>query len=260
MSRVNQLKDCRLFIFDLDGTVYGETEHFQTYADELTRFVPQDKQQQFQQEVMNALAESGRSLYGKVYARDTGEVVAVNDGKQSEAHMHVDDPWGLLQVKAAVYGVPEEARNQAFLATRDWMAAEAFAMRPLVGFREALLRLKAEGRHMVLATNSPEPDSRSILTKLQLIDVFEDFVFRAKKPFETLNHFRRWLDKYDVAPEFAVSVGDHYRNEILPAIQLGMKTVYVDRYIREPRPDVTVQVNHPEELTAVLLGSLKSPL
>lgn len=90
--------------------------------------------------------------------------------------------------------------------------------------------------------------------------MFEDFVFRAKKPFETLNHFRRWLDKYDVAPEFAVSVGDHYRNEILPAIQLGMKTVYVDRYIREPRPDVTVQVNHPEELTAVLLGSLKSPL
>ncbi|WP_040289607.1 HAD family hydrolase [Alicyclobacillus hesperidum] len=251
-----RLANCNLFIFDLDGTVYAETDHFEHYLQQLARFVGDEAREAFLREAQESLAEQGGRFYGQAFTRLTGEPVAVED-EPSEQHLHVDDPWGVLQAVAARHGVSVTDRDKAFLRTRDFMAGP-FPMTPLAGLRDAMLALRSEGRHVVLATNSPEPDSRAILRKLELEDVLEDYVFQARKPYRTAEHFTRWLAHYDIPPEQAVSVGDHYRNEMRPAIRLGMNTIYIDRYIGQPRADVTVQLRHPGELADILRRSLRS--
>jgi len=247
----------KLFIFDLDGTVYAETEHFEAYARELASFVPEARREAFLEDAHRALLHDGPSFYGHAFSRDTGERVDVaEEDRPDRAYLHVDDPWGLLQVVAIRHGIGPRERDEAFLRTRDYMAGP-FPMQPLGGLREAIEAIRARGGHVVLATNSPEPDSRAILRKLNLEDVIEDFVFRAVKPYRTEEHFRRWLAKYGVAPERAVSIGDHYRNEMRPAIRLGMLTIYIDRYIGRDRPDVTLRLAHPGELGDVLMTCLR---
>ncbi|GMA56667.1 FMN phosphatase YigB (HAD superfamily) [Alicyclobacillus sacchari] len=245
-----RLANCKLFIFDLDGTVYAETEHFEHYLQQLATFVGEEQRAAFLREARAGIAEDDGAFYGRAFTRATGEPVALED-EPSEQHLHVDDPWGVLQAVAARHGVSVTDRDKAFLRTRDFMAG-AFAMMPLAGLRDAMVALRREGRHVVMATNSPEPDSRAILRKLELEDVLEDYVFQARKPYRTAEHFTRWLTAYDIPPAQAVSVGDHYRNEMRPAIKLGMNTIYIDRYIGQPRSDVTLQLRHPGELADVL--------
>lgn len=263
MSDASQLRGCQLFIFDLDGTVYEEIGHFEYYGEELAKRLAESVRQAFFSDV--ALAQSGQHAmkYGCSYDVEkdifhgsngtktwTGEV---SEAVASGNFAHVDDPWGLYGVIAAHYGLSQDGLQEAFYATRAHMQSEAFSMTGLPGLRAAIDALRNSGVHVVLATNSPEPDSRAILEKLGLTGAFDDCIFNAQKPVKILEHFEKWHQMFQVPYESMVSIGDHYRNEIEPAAKIGMKTIYIDRYVKQPREHVTVQVNGPRDIAAVLM-------
>jgi FMN phosphatase YigB (HAD superfamily) len=263
----SQLKHCRVFVFDLDGTVYEEVTHFDVFGEEIAKRLPENQREAFLTEAKQALQGEHVLKYGVTYdpVRDLifkdgrattwrGEPVPheVQPVHEADSLMHVDDPWGMYSAMAKHFGLSQDALQAAFLATRAHMESADFAMVGLPGLRNAIDELRDLGRNVVLATNSPEPDSRAILEKLGLTGAFDEVIFEAKKPVRVLEHFRHFHEKFGVPYAEMVSIGDHYRNEIEPAHAIGMKTVYIDRYLRCKRPDVTVQLQHPKEIAGLL--------
>ncbi|MCL6518041.1 HAD family hydrolase [Alicyclobacillus sp.] len=263
-----RLAGCRLFIFDLDGTVYQETDHFRYYGDRILEVIPADARAAFTADVEAALGGRHPALrYGASY--DPEHDVFLHDDRPvdwagrpvevrpSDRLAHVDDPWAVYMVAGLHHGAAPAAIQEAFLATRRHMEGPEFPMHPLPGLREAIDRLRDHGRRFALATNSPEPDSRRILEKLGLTGAFDAEVFNARKQDRAREHFTRFREAFKVSFEEMVSIGDHYRNEIRPAAELGMATIYIDRYLNRQRPDVTAQVSHPAEVADVLRQVLR---
>ncbi len=252
-----RLRDCRLYVFDLDGTVYEETNHFHVYGEELANRLPGERQQRFRATAGAALRQEGELAFGGSFDAGNGRYFAqgmdLPEGVDAGRLIHVDDPWGVYAALALYHGITPEGLAEAFLTTREHMASDQFSMKPMKGLREALLRMKSLSVHLVLATNSPEPDSRALLRKLQLDDLFEDHSFLSQKPHRIRELFRGWSKSFDVPLNLMASVGDHYRNEMSPATELGIATIYIDRYIRKPHPELTLQLTHPGQLASTLL-------
>ncbi|QSO50422.1 HAD family hydrolase [Alicyclobacillus curvatus] len=258
---VSQLLNCRVFILDLDGTVYEEINHFEYYGEQLASHLPIEVREQYLRDVADALAGRHTLHYGDAYdvanraiLRDEtlldweGNPLANPPGERIE---FIDDPWNVYGNMAAYYGASSEAIQTAFAATRAYMESADFPMQGMPGLRDSIDRLKSAGVRFALATNSPEPDSRTILGKLGLTGAFELEIFNAKKQVNAPIHFRRFQEAFNVPFEQMVSVGDHFRNEIRPAIELGMKTVCIDRYHQPKRTGVSVIVHRPSELATV---------
>ncbi|MFB5191943.1 HAD family hydrolase [Alicyclobacillus fastidiosus] len=237
------LAPCELFVFDFDGTVYSETDHFLTYGEEVAHFVEDAKRPAFLAELFDAFHRHlyRSSAYGISDAGDTDYTRRDASG--------IDDLWSVIGALATQFGVHREDLQKAFAATREWMASSAYHMKPIPLLRESILSLRAAGSRVVMATNSPRLHTEDMLLKLTLHDVFDEIVFDAHKPQGATDQFEGWLAKFQVDAARAVSIGDHFRNEIEPALALGMQTVYIDRHSRrEPSPGVTVHLASPDEL------------
>ncbi|WP_353739064.1 HAD family hydrolase [Peribacillus asahii] len=76
-------------------------------------------------------------------------------------------------------------------------------------------------------------DVHRILQNLDLQDIFENIITEANKPLDTKKHFLDLLQKFNIRPEKGLSIGDNYINDIAPAINIGMQTVYIDLYESE---------------------------
>lgn len=258
---IRALAQCRLFVFDLDGTLYAETSHFAYYGEQIAQRLPPDAVDAFRVDIERALALAHPLRYGRVYdvqrrlVRDEGESfdwsgvrVAAEPPSPEDVLIHVHDPWWVYGALAAHHGLDPSLTHEAFMATRAYMQGDDFPMTPMPGLRRALERLRAVGCQFVLATNSPEPDSRAILDKLELAGLFADCLFLARKPKQIEDQFANWIARFGVSAAQTVSIGDNYRNEIAPAVRQGMKTVYIDRYLGQDQPDVTVQLQCPDQL------------
>ncbi|MCF8564217.1 HAD family hydrolase [Alicyclobacillus tolerans] len=262
------LVDCKVFVFDLDGTVYEETEHFPYYGRQLAKRLPGPVADEYLREVGEALAGRRTLTYGVrydvlqdlVYKGDEvlGWTGDVRTGEASHQVANIDDPWGIYAVTAIHFGLSPAQVQEAFLATRDYMQGPSFPMRGLPGLRQALDGLKRDGVRFVLMTNSPEPDSRAIVEKLGLTGAFDIEVFEALKPRRVKEHFERYRDAFEVEYSEMVSIGDHYANEIGPAAELGMKTIHIDRYHRLRRSGVTIHLKEPAQLAGCLAEVLRA--
>jgi FMN phosphatase YigB (HAD superfamily) len=82
-------------------------------------------------------------------------------------------------------------------------------------------------------TNSQKDNVQRILQNLDLQEIFESIITEANKPLDTKKHFLDLLQKFNIRPERGLSIGDNYINDIAPAINIGMQTVYIDLYKAE---------------------------
>jgi len=265
---VSELRGCQLFVFDFDGTLYGETEHFAYYGEVMASFLPETKRAEFRAQVAQALAHNHAISYGTSYHVGTGELYDQNRVEELEAIVlaegssqvvHVDDPWGVYGAIGIHHGLAPQSIHEAFLRTREHMLTEGFPMQSLPGLVEALEELKAAGRTLILMTNSPQEDGLALLNKLGYSHVFSEMVFSAAKPEGVVERFERWSEQYQVPLPDMVSIGDHYRNEIHPLLTLGIKTIYIDSYIRMPREGVTLSLGEPEQLGRLFAEVAKLP-
>lgn len=107
---------------------------------------------------------------------------------------------------------------------------------PLIpGAKEVVERLARDFRLGLIANQGPE--CRAWLARLGLLDRFEVVAFSDElgraKPDPGL--FRLALDKAGAEPGECVMVGDRLDNDILPALRLGMSTVWVRWSRRETK-------------------------
>lgn len=249
------LSKVQLIIYDLDGTLYEDTHHFDYYAGQLKQRLAADAQGAFQADYDAALRDEHPLRIGRTYDANRDLILVQIKGDVSEVYrwdgtqlpeeevralypdkvtvnledmFSVGDMWWVPGCMARHYGLNGAGTTEAFLATREWMMGPEFEMNLIPGLKEAIAASRAGGVKQVLVTNSPQPDSEKILDKIGLLDSFDLKVFTARKPSGTKGVFERVSQQFGVAYEHILSVGDNWVNEILPANELGCQTVYID--------------------------------
>lgn len=244
-------KKIKLAIFDLDGTLYEDTEHFEYYANELSKNLNEKNRQAFWDDYQKILTGEHPVAIGRVYdaKRDrilvvnpsTNKVVKVFDwtGKKRQEISYykediaydfdhfiaIGDGWWLPVAAAKHYGAG--STYEAYNKTKDYMQTDEFQFAENPGLRETLLEL-GKKKDIVLITNSQADDVERLLTSLNLSGIFPELISNAKKPQKTLMHFQELLSRYQISPDEAVSIGDNYLNEIAPAEQLNMQAILID--------------------------------
>lgn len=167
------------------------------------------------------------------------------------------DGWGAaFQLGRRVYGLDFDAIDQAFAATRVHMTETEMQLEPAGALIEALRELRGTVR-LVLATNSPLPGVDVLLRRLGAHELFDHVAGSLGKP----DGLRRLLaaelgaepgrSRAVADPWRLLSIGDHWRNEIEPAVEIGAVTGYIDRFGRADGPATATAVAA-EQLLPVL--------
>lgn len=244
----------KVIVFDLDGTLYEDTHHFDYYAKLVEGLLPPPDQPEFAAQYQAALDGRHAVKIGRVYDAKRDLLLVQLDGEVLEAYRwdgtpltedsiaelypepivldlmdmaSIGDQWWIPPVIARHMGIPPERTYEMFEETRKWMMGPEFEMQPIPGLAEELTRLS---RHMKLAllTNSPQPDSEAIIGKLGLSEVFSHKIFMGMKPIQSQDHIRKLAKMYDCSFAEMISIGDNWVNDIAPLRQLGCKTVFID--------------------------------
>lgn len=189
-----------LVLFDFDGTVYRGEAPFRAYA----------------RHIAEAIADPARSEYLARAARHLAGAREVEAGDHWEAMLRLADPYNL---ERSVF-------REAFLKTRAYMMTEDCRLE----VPDALVPFLGRVRDRVavaVASNSPEPACIPLLEKLGLSDAFDAVRPAARKPGGLLPIIAELVARFRVPAERVLSVGDHYVNDIAPALDAGLRTAYI---------------------------------
>jgi FMN phosphatase YigB (HAD superfamily) len=274
----------QLIIYDLDGTLYEDTHHFDYYANELKKRLPADVQGAFQADYEAARRDDHPLRIGRTYDSNRDLILVQIKGHVSEAYhwdgtalpqaevqelykdgvtvnledmFSVGDLWWVPGCISRHYGLTDAQTSEAFLATRQFMMGPEFHMNKIPGLQEALAVSRAGGVKQVLVTNSPQVDSEKILDKIGLYESFDEKIFTARKPSGTKAVFERISQQFGIAYENILSIGDNWVNEILPANELGCQTVYIDPHDIGANLESDQRVGSMTEALSIITGAAK---
>ncbi|MEI5908314.1 HAD family hydrolase [Bacillus spongiae] len=249
-----EIENIKVIVFDLDGTLYEDTHHFDYYAKRLNEKVNSPYKAHFGIDYKKAKDGKHPLRIGRVYdiyedlilVHHHCQVIAAYewDGREVprekvthhylspivldfDTMLNIGDLWWIPAAIAYHYGVTNNQVEKAFLETRKFMMRDEFQLQKIAHFKGVLQELRDHTK-LILLTNSPEPDSRVILQKLGLQHTFHRTTFLAKKPIDTKKHFTAIKHIFGVKYNEILSIGDNWINDILPAGELGCLTMYID--------------------------------
>ncbi|RXI98367.1 HAD family hydrolase [Anaerobacillus alkaliphilus] len=248
------IRNGQVFVFDLDGTLYEGTDHFDYYAERLLLDVAEENKEAFRIDYEKMKTGDHPVKIGKAYDVERDMVLTLDpftlkvvkaenwageelsEEKKNELYsgllafnfetmIAIGDGWWLPFVAAKHYGV--QKCYPRYVETKEYMVTEQFQLEQIPGVRQGLEKLK-ETKKIVLVTNSDIDDVGRLLKELNLDGIFEHIVTSAQKPSRTVEIFKQIIEQYEVKPEEVVSIGDNFINEIAPALQMGMSAIYID--------------------------------
>lgn len=215
--------DRLILVSDFDGTVYRGDDPVRCYARRVAASLATARSTAFLDTFEHFLAEGVAAAASAATPQEAQALRAAQDG------------WGLVQLLAADLGLAEAVTQQAFLDSRIHMLDDACALDVVEPLVELFAELRGEhGVHVVLATNSPAEGLAPLLARMGLSDAFDEVVPGANKPVGLRSWMAAALGERPASALF--SLGDHYRNEIEPAVAIGAATGYIDRFGRADGP------------------------
>ncbi|MBM7702199.1 HAD family hydrolase [Metabacillus iocasae] len=261
--------DIHVIVFDLDGTLYEDTHHFDYYAIKLEQKIAPRYRTMYRQDYEHVLSGQHALRVGRIYDVKNDLILSIKNKKADRVHrwngtrlsqqelkrlypntinvnlddmLSIGDLWWVPSSIARHYGVSNEESYDAFLQTREYMMSDQFQMKRVEGLKELLETISLKCK-LVLLTNSPERDSEAIIHKLGLDHVFHKKIFMGQKPTMTTQRFEEVKRHFQIDFENMLSVGDNLINEIAPAKELGCSTIYIDPFHigNEASADVTVE-------------------
>jgi HAD superfamily hydrolase (TIGR01549 family) len=134
-------------------------------------------------------------------------------------------PADLAHCIASTLGISETAARSHCETLWNAQLTEAYT---LPGAIEAVAKLDAAGIQRAYLSNIWPPfyeHFRRTFASEAEAPQFLSFEMGVSKPDKEF--FRQALDRLNVEPSEVVMIGDTYKNDILPAIELGMRTVWV---------------------------------
>ncbi|HTJ70722.1 MAG TPA: HAD family hydrolase [Actinospica sp.] len=236
-----------VLVVDFDGTVYRGDEPVRRYARRIAEALPTAQARHYLDVFERYLAE------GVAAARQSTDTV------EAAALREAVDAWGAAQGLAKrCHGLPPDVTEAAFRSSRQDMldpTCELDVVTPLVA---ALSALRGTVR-VLLATNSPRPGLDALLDRMGVAEAFDDLVPGAAKPDGLRRLLRRELgDDLRDRPWRLFSLGDHYYNDLAPAVEIGGAAGYIDRFGRADGP-ATAQAPVVERLLPAIHAWVADP-
>ncbi len=251
----HMIDEGKLLIFDLDGTLYEDTDHFDYYCRLMQKRVPDDKKEAFWNTYEDMKSGKHPVAIGKVYDIQNDASVTVDpmtlqvtkvtsfDGQEwpedkvnkefsgeliydFERLIAIGDGWWLPYATAMHFGLKQADTWECYNATKEYMVTDQFKLTKTPGLKEALVRLREE-KKLVLLTNSEKEDVNRLLNELELEGIFHALYTEGEKPLKTKEKMQHILEKFEIQPHEAVSIGDNFINEIAPALLMGLNAVYI---------------------------------
>jgi FMN phosphatase YigB (HAD superfamily) len=249
------IDEAKLLIFDLDGTLYEDTDHFDYYCRLLQQRAADDKKQAFWDTYESMKKGNHPVAIGKVYDIKNDASVTVDpmtlqvtkvtsfDGEDWPAEkikqeyagdlvydferlIAIGDGWWLPYATAMHFGLKQSDTWECYNATKEYMVSDQFNLTKTPGLKEALEKLK-DKKKLVLLSNSEREDVKRLLNELELEGIFHSLFSEGHKPLKTKEKMQAILDEFHVQPDEAVSIGDNFINEIAPALLMGLKAIYI---------------------------------
>ncbi len=192
-----------VLVWDLDGTLYRSAAACLHYA----------------QGIAETLEEPARAPY----------VEAMERYLSGAGGVEASDGWEAAVVLAGGGRGASRAYGDAFARTRVFMLSDACELEVPDGLRELLERVGDRARR-VLVTNTPSFGVMPLLERLDLLGSFDEISCDSAKPNRFEIRLRAFADVNGVAPQNVLSIGDHFVNDIQPALNAGCTAAYVDPF------------------------------
>ena len=234
-----------LLIVDFDGTTYRGDAPVRYYASLIANTLANPAPY---------LAALERYLaQGPIAARDSEDTVEAAVLRESV------DPWGAaFHLATRCYDVPLDVTEYAFTRCRLWMIKPECEVEVVTPLLDTLSDLRSAVQINII-TNSGALGLQPLLVRLGIADSFDDVIAGAGKPDGLRRFLQRSLGKdLRERPWRAFSIGDHYRNDIQPAAEIGAGCAYIDRYDRKDGP-ATASASAAEDLLPVLRAWADDP-
>lgn len=190
-------------VWDLDGTLYRGAAACRHYARGIAATLAEDRRQAYLEAVERFLGGGGG--------------VAAADG------------WEAAVVLAGGERGASRAFGDAFARTRAFMLTQECELEVPEGVPELLERSGGRARR-VLVSNTPSYGVLPLLDRLGALGLFDEIVCGAAKPHRFAVRLRALADVLDIPCEAVLSIGDHFVNDIEPALAAGCATAYVDPF------------------------------
>ena len=241
-----------ILVSDFDGTLYRGDEPVRHYARLLAARLDPGQ------------AEPYLVAFERYLDRGPAAAAASTDTVEAAALRESIDAWGAaLQLGRRVYGLGSDAISEAFAATRAHMVETEMELEPVTALIDTLRELRGSVR-LVLATNSPLPGVDVLLRRLGADGLFDEVAGGVGKPDGLRRRLAAELGADPRAgrpaadPWRLLSIGDHWRNEIEPAVEIGAATGYIDRFGRSDGP-ATATAAAAEQLLAFVRAWAGNP-
>lgn len=203
-----RLRD-RIILWDLDGTLYRSRAAYRFFAHCVAEGLPS--------EARDAYLARTESYLG---------------GVLPEGLTEFGSDWGAM-VRLALPFLDEDEESlgrisqDGFARLRPYLLGGAPDIRPNAVLRRFLKAARRFAR-LAVVTNGPSLEARPLLSRLGIADLFDAVIAEAGKP-EGLIQAQKTVSELDPGVSFreTLSVGDNWRNDLLPALQAGWKTAFV---------------------------------
>ncbi|NGN96030.1 HAD family hydrolase [Nocardioides sp. KC13] len=203
-----------VLVLDLDGTVcLGDTPAL-LYATRVAALT----------DAPEALLETAQAFLGQRLPQSAPKTL-----------MGAQDGYEAVKILGLAAGVTEEELSAAYVASRAEMSANPGDIHTPEGLVDLLAGIDA---YRVILTNSPGSGLDEVLEHLGVRDVVDEVRTDALKPTRMTGHLDAFLDTVGAAdtPEWLMSVGDIWRNDLAPAVERGCVAAYVDAFDRRQGP------------------------
>jgi FMN phosphatase YigB (HAD superfamily) len=200
-------------LWDFDGTVYRAPDACRYYAEEISRCLPPAK----------------RACY----------LQRVEDYLRGNAGVEAADGWEAAVSAAGGEDDPVHRRD-AFRKAREYLESERCPVEVPTGLREALEATRPVCRQLLLS-NTPAFGVFGLLQRLGLADLFDEVVCEAGKPGSLPARVAATCNIFGLDVHAVLSVGDHFRNDIAPALGTGAATAYIDQFGNGPAGLATLE-------------------
>ncbi|MGH9107608.1 MAG: HAD family hydrolase [Acidimicrobiales bacterium] len=219
-------------LWDFDGTVYRAPGACRRYGEEIALSLAPGRRQAY-------LATLDRYLSGQ------GGLEAA-DGWEAAVKAAAEQ-MGSEQVGPGQVDGGKRSWERAFRKAREYLESGECPVEVPAGLAEAVARLRPSVRQILLS-NTPAFGVFGFLKSLGIAELFDEVVCEAAKPAFLPARLRATAEVFGLPMRALLSVGDHFANDIAPAMASGATAAYVNAMGAGPSGVADLEAPSLEEL------------
>ncbi|MWV47246.1 HAD hydrolase-like protein [Paenibacillus sp. HJL G12] len=276
MTDERWLKDIKVIIFDMDGTLYQEDSFMERYIRHLLKGTEHEPDTEAAVQTAKVIRSGDTGFgFGHFYHLQDGVMLIREEEGMAQGYvwdgtsvpipavggrydfgsiegaelLHIGDPWGIVAMLSHRYKLPERKLTDAFDQVRREMLRDPYRFEIHPGLMQAVEELGVEKK--VLMTNTPQQSGIEFLEYMNMRHVFDEVHCGAGKP-EGLELYVASLLKQGYGAHEILSIGDNPWNDLHPVRRIGGRTCLISPYASYDQATWDLRLTALDELEQLL--------